>query len=82
LQEVRDLMEKQLGPEIYRQLYRDFAGQNPLWNEIPAASGSVYTWDPDSTYIQEPPFFDRFTMVPGPIAPLSGARALASLGIR
>ena len=80
LQEVRDLMEKQLGPEIYRQLYRDFASQNPLWNEIPAASGSVYTWAPDSTYIQEPPFFDRFNMVPDPIVPVSGARALASFG--
>jgi aconitate hydratase len=80
LREVRDLMENQLGPEIYRQLYRDFAGQNPLWNEIPAASGSVYTWAPDSTYIQEPPFFDRFSMVPDPIVPISGARALASFG--
>jgi len=80
LQEVRELMEQQLAPEVYRQLYRDFAGQNPLWNEIPSATGSAYVWNSESTYIQEPPFFDGFKMVPEPMTPLAGARALAIFG--
>jgi aconitate hydratase len=80
LQEVRALMEQELGPEVYRRLYRDFVAQNPLWNEIPSAAGAVYAWNSDSTYIQEPPFFEQFTMAPESIAPLSGARALAIFG--
>jgi aconitate hydratase len=57
LKEISDLMQSALDPETFRQLYRNFADQNPKWNEIPASTGNVYTWDPRSTYIQEPPFF-------------------------
>src|SRR5205807_6089229 len=67
LQEVRDQMQAALTPEVFRRLYRDFAGQNPKWNEIPARTGNVYQWDSDSTYIQEPPFFLDFSLQPGPI---------------
>jgi aconitate hydratase len=80
LQEVRDQMRAALRPEVFRRLYADFAAQNPKWNEIPAATGHVYTFDPDSTYIQEPPFFADFSIAPGEIAEISGARALALFG--
>src|SRR6516162_4761931 len=46
LQEVRDQMQSALKPEVFRKLYRDFAEQNPKWNEIPASVGDVYQWDP------------------------------------
>ena len=52
-------MQCALKPEVFRKLYRDFAEQNPKWNEIPASTGDVYQWDAKSTYIQEPPFFDE-----------------------
>ena len=45
LQEVRELMHAALKPEVFRQLYRDFAGLNPKWHEIPARTGNVYQWD-------------------------------------
>ncbi len=80
LQEVRDAMESALKPEIFRKLYKDFAAQNPKWNEIPSSVGNVYEWDRNSTYIQEPPFFENFEMTPGSIAPITGARALAIFG--
>src|SRR5262247_1312218 len=57
LKEIRDQMQAALKPEVFRKLYRAFAEQNPKWNEIPASTGNVYQWDPQSTYIQEPPFF-------------------------
>src|SRR2546428_14034761 len=57
MKEVRGLMQSVLKPEVFRKLYRDFAGQNPKWNEIPSSIGNTYEWDPDRTYIQEPPFF-------------------------
>ena len=80
LQEVRDRMEAALKPEVFRRLYRDFAGQNPKWNEIPASGGDVYPWDGASTYIQEPPFFQKFGLQPGEMHEIRGARALGVFG--
>ena len=80
LKEVRDLMQAALQPEIFRKLYKDFAAQNPKWNEISSSTGNVYEWDRKSTYIQEPPFFENFSMTPGSIKPITGARALGIFG--
>ncbi len=80
LKEVRDLMQAALQQEIFRKLYKDFAAQNPKWNEISSSTGNVYEWDRKSTYIQEPPFFENFSMTPGSIAPITGARALGIFG--
>ncbi|MCI0747026.1 MAG: aconitate hydratase, partial [Verrucomicrobia subdivision 3 bacterium] len=80
LQEIRELLRAAVKPEVFRQLYRDFAEQNPKWNEIPASTGDVYQWDPASTYIQEPPFFENFSMKPGEISEIRGARPLAIFG--
>ncbi len=80
LQEVRDAMQSALKPEVFRKLYKDFAAQNPKWNEIPASVGNVYEWDRNSTYIQEPPFFQSFALQPGGIHPITGARALGVFG--
>ncbi len=80
LKEISDLMQSALDPETFRQLYRNFADQNPKWNEIPASTGNVYTWDPRSTYIQEPPFFQNFSLQPGDIREIRGARALGIFG--
>jgi len=80
LREVRDLMQAALQPDVFRRLYKDFAAQNPKWNEISSSIGNVYEWDRQSTYIQEPPFFENFSMQPGSIAPITGARALGIFG--
>jgi aconitate hydratase len=80
LQEVEALMRTAFDPEAYRELYGSFADQNPLWNEIPGGAGDVYGWDPGSTYIQEPPYFEDFGMAPGFISEVRGARPLAILG--
>ncbi len=80
LAEVRELMVAALRPEVYRKLYKDFAAQNPKWNEIPATAGQVYGWDEASTYIQEPPFFKEFSLQPGSIAEIRGARPLGIFG--
>jgi aconitate hydratase len=80
LKEVRDQMLSALKPEVFQKLYTDFAGQNPKWNEIPSSVGNVYEWDRQSTYIQEPPFFTGFSMQPGSIAEIKGARALGIFG--
>ena len=78
--EIRDVLRSSTDPETYRRLYSDFASGNPLWNEIPATAGKVYKWDPDSTYIQEPPFFENLSMTPEPVRDIRGARPLAIFG--
>jgi aconitate hydratase len=80
LQEVRDQMQAALKPEVFRRLYTNFAAQNPKWNEIPATTGNVYAFEAKSTYIQEPPFFTNFTLQPGAIAEIKGARTLGIFG--
>jgi aconitate hydratase len=80
LQEVRDQLQAALKPEVFRKLYTDFAAQNPKWNEIPSTTGNVYSFDAASTYIQEPPFFANFSLTPGSIKPITGAKALGIFG--
>jgi aconitate hydratase len=78
--EIRDALQSSTDPETYRKLYSDFATGNPLWNEIPATAGRVYRWDESSTYIQEPPFFENFSMKAEEIHDILGARPLAVFG--
>ena len=80
LAEIRDTLRSALTPEMFANLYGNFAGQNPKWNEISAPTGAIYEWDTKSTYIQEPPFFENFGMEAGTITPISGARALGIFG--
>src|SRR6184192_974723 len=80
LGEIRHVMQSALAPETFRKLYRDFADQNPKWNEIPSSSGDVYRWDEKSDYIHEPPFFKNFSMEPGHIEEIRGGRALGIFG--
>jgi aconitate hydratase len=79
-EELRQVLRSALDPEIYRRMYSDFAAQNPLWNEIPSATGQLYQWDHASTYIQEPPFFENFSLSTSAISEIKGARALAIFG--
>ncbi len=78
--EVQAVMAQALQPEVFRRLYGGLATQNPMWNEIPSTPGRVYTWDAGSTYIQEPPFFESFTLEPGVLGEIRGARALGIFG--
>ncbi|MCI0485073.1 MAG: aconitate hydratase [Blastocatellia bacterium] len=79
-EEVRDFMRSAFDPETYRRLYSNFVEQNPMWNEIPSSEGLVYSWDSESTYIQEPPYFEGFSMQAGEVRDIRGARPLAIFG--
>ncbi len=80
LDEVKEVLQAAFEPEMYKKLYTEFAEQNPLWNAIPSTAGQVYEWDRNSTYIQEPPFFEEFTMETGAFSDIKNARALAIFG--
>jgi aconitate hydratase len=79
-QEISSFMGAAFDPETYHRLYSEFAEQNPLWNEIPTSTGQVYEWDAESTYIQEPPYFAKFSNELGTWSDVRGARPLAIFG--
>lgn len=78
--EINDVIADSLNSEAFKRLYADFSEQNPLWNDISSSLGDVYQWDANSTYIQQPPFFENFSMEVGDIKDVHGARALAIFG--
>ncbi|MDX6405768.1 MAG: aconitate hydratase [Blastocatellia bacterium] len=80
IEEVGALMQAALDPETFRRLYGNFVEQNPMWNEIPTSTGLTYQWDSESTYIQEPPFFEDFGANVGKMMDLHSARPLAIFG--
>jgi len=78
--EIQHTMQSVLTPETFRKFYRDFAEQNPKWNDIPSSTGDIYQWDEKSDYIHDPPFFENFSMEPGHIAEIRRTRALGIFG--
>jgi aconitate hydratase len=80
LSEVKGVMQSSFSAETFRQLYGNFEKQNPLWDKVPASAGVLYDWDPASTYIQEPPFFEGFGMQPSKVREITNARPLAIFG--
>jgi 3-isopropylmalate dehydratase small subunit/anti-anti-sigma regulatory factor len=79
LAEVRDLMQSALKPEVFRGSTRTSRPRTRSGTRS-RPRGDTYAFDPKSTYIQEPPFFAGFSMTPGAIAELKGARALGIFG--
>ena len=82
-EEIRSLVEKSLRADLYVDEYRKITVGDPHWEALPDIEGSVYPWDPASTYLRDPPYFD----LPPPLLPegnrlLEGARALVVLGDR
>jgi aconitate hydratase len=78
--EVEQALLSSVDAATYRRLYADLADANPLWKEIPSPTGTLYRWDPSSTYIQEPPFFGDFSKTPAPVKEIREARPLAIFG--
>ena len=67
-------------PEHFRREYGDLSGAKSCGKRFPRIDGAVYQWDPKSTYIKEPPFFDGVTRDRAKVNDIKGARALAILG--
>jgi aconitate hydratase len=80
LDEVKEFLASAFDPETYRTLYSEFAEKNPLWNSIESSAGKLYEWDTNSTYIQEPPYFEDFSMETGRFSDFNSARPLAIFG--
>jgi len=79
-EEVRTLMRRVLNPRVFRRRYARVFRGDARWRTLPVPRGELYRWDPDSTYIQEPPFFRDLPLEPPPLQDIRGARVLVLLG--
>jgi len=78
--EVQYLMTRAISPDQFEDEYSTIFDGDENWRSMPAPAGEIYAWDPDSTYIKEPPFFFGLTSDFTPPGDIVDARALAVLG--
>ena len=77
--EVREVVAKSITPELFEQNYAHVFDGDKHWRSLPNTEGELFKWDPNSTYIQEPPFFQNMPLEPEPVKDIRGARVLAML---
>ena len=78
--QVRDVMAQAIDRDLYRARYAGGFSGSDAWERLPYAQGLRFGWDPTSTHIRPPPFFDDLTAAPAPVNDIIGARVLALLG--
>lgn len=78
--EIKNVLTTTLKAESFERLYKGVDKSNPDWNAIETAKGDLYDWKVESTYIQQPPFFEGFSLTPGSVSDIKSARALLLLG--
>ncbi|MBT7138209.1 MAG: aconitate hydratase AcnA, partial [Rhodospirillaceae bacterium] len=78
--EIRETIDKALTPAMFKARYANVSEGPKAWQEISVAEGETYNWQPGSTYIQHPTFFEGLSGAPAEITDISGARPLAILG--
>ncbi|MBI3964824.1 MAG: aconitate hydratase, partial [Chloroflexi bacterium] len=78
--EIGAAIEQAVTPETFRKTYSSVFEGDETWNTMPVPTGALYDWDPNSTYVQDPPFFKDLTPEPPPLRDIKGARVLVMLG--
>ncbi|WP_062214236.1 aconitate hydratase AcnA [Streptomyces sp. NBRC 109706] len=79
-QEIEEVVASAIGQEMFGESYADVFAGDTQWNALPIPTGSTFEWDPESTYVRKPPYFEGMTEQPSPVVDITGARVLAKLG--
>jgi aconitate hydratase len=79
-QEISDIVRSAVAAEMFTRDYADVFAGDDRWRELDVPPGEVFAWDPESTYVRRPPYFDGMPAEPEPVADIHGARVLALLG--
>jgi aconitate hydratase len=79
-EEIRVAMANSLNPQLFRNRYGLVFEGDETWQALKVPEGSRYAWDPASTYVQEPPFFQDLPAEPAAMRDIAGGRVLAVLG--
>jgi aconitate hydratase len=78
--EIHAVEQKYVIPSLFRDVYAKIDTGSPNWAQLKAPDGKLYPWDPSSTYIKKPPFFDNMTKELSDIQAIENARVLLNLG--
>ncbi|WP_411089799.1 aconitate hydratase AcnA [Streptomyces sp. 061-3] len=78
--EVNDVVANSIGEDMFNKSYKDVFAGDAQWQALSIPTGNIFEWDPQSTYVRKPPYFEGMTMETTPVADITGARVLAKLG--
>jgi aconitate hydratase len=78
--EIGDFIAKTVGPEMFKHNYANVFAGDSRWNKIESPDGAAFQWNPASTYIKNPPYFDGMKMTVGAISDIHGARVMGIFG--
>jgi len=78
--EVADAVRASITPQMFEERYAQAFTGDERWQKVPTTNAVTYDWDPKSTYVKLPPYFEGLTMEPGVVKDIEGARVLARLG--
>jgi aconitate hydratase len=78
--EVSELIGRSVQSDMFRKSYAEVFRGDARWNAMDVPTGQSFAWDPASTYVHRPPYFDGMPAAPQPLADIRGARVLAVLG--
>jgi aconitate hydratase len=78
--EIENMISEFIKPSMFKQRYANILEDNPIWKKIVTSKGAVYNWDPSSTYIQNPPYFNNFNLTLPSKATIEKMRCLAIFG--
>jgi len=78
--DVQDTIDSSITEEMFTKDYADVFAGDERWRSLPTPEGQTFEWDPESTYVRKPPYFEGMQPDPSPVTDISGARVLAKLG--
>ncbi|MCX5310063.1 aconitate hydratase AcnA [Streptomyces sp. NBC_00154] len=78
--EVNDVVANSIGEDMFNKSYQDVFAGDAQWQALSIPTGNTFEWDPQSTYVRKPPYFEGMTMETTPVVDITGARVLAKLG--
>ncbi|WP_129729654.1 aconitate hydratase AcnA [Ectobacillus funiculus] len=79
-EEIEAVVGAVVTTEVFKKEYERVFDSNERWNEIQTSNEALYTWDTESTYIQNPPFFEGLSAEPGEVEPLTSLRVVCKFG--
>jgi aconitate hydratase len=78
--EIEEIVSSAIGAEMFTDSYSDVFAGDEQWQSLPTPEGETFAWDPDSTYVRKPPYFEGMPAEPEPVGDITGARVLLKLG--
>jgi aconitate hydratase len=78
--EIEEVIAAAINSDMFDESYQDVFAGDEAWQSLPTPEGKTFEWDPESTYVRKPPYFDGMPAEPEAVTDIEGARVLLKLG--